>query len=374
MSSDPAGQRDVVSFTWPVATEGYCWEEVRVEGKVRDRMVARLPPGHVGRLPSTYWVIRRNTNRSGIPGTRDTHPLDEYPALFRSFAGLNPTDRDALLAFANTHGLLGVIINVALRPGDKVPAAGEPCSDVLPFGHDRESAAEWTHAVTHMKRAVEWWDLIVRRDAEAMSRHLTRARPAQAVAPEYVEDFGTVRFTAPTHSDGWFYDSHPGLPDDDESAKQIRVREYCAPADADILAAGTALLWTWINRRLERKISVRVAPARTTGQPVMHMVPNTLLTALWLQFARAITGNKQYRSCRECGEWFELSGDDDGRTARREFCSDPCKSRDYRRRKNRTLALSAERLTPKQIASQLKAEGMETDAETIRKWAAKARG
>ena len=37
-----------------------------------------------------------------------------------------------------------------------------------------------------------------------------------------------------------------------------------------------------------------------------------LLGAFWLQLADAITGNKKYRSCLECGRWFEISADKRG--------------------------------------------------------------
>jgi hypothetical protein len=58
-----------------------------------------------------------------------------------------------------------------------------------------------------------------------------------------------------------------------------------------------------------------------------------LLSAAWLQLAQAIAGNHTYRACKECGDWFEISSRSDGRTARRLFCSDACKSRDYRRQR-----------------------------------------
>ena len=54
---------------------------------------------------------------------------------------------------------------------------------------------------------------------------------------------------------------------------------------------------------------------------------------MWLQFAQAIASKRKYRPCKECSGWFEVSTDDTGKRINREFCSDPCKSKNYRRRK-----------------------------------------
>ena len=34
----------------------------------------------------------------------------------------------------------------------------------------------------------------------------------------------------------------------------------------------------------------------------------TLLGCMWLQFARAIGGEKSYRICQNCKRWFEIGG------------------------------------------------------------------
>jgi hypothetical protein len=59
----------------------------------------------------------------------------------------------------------------------------------------------------------------------------------------------------------------------------------------------------------------------------------------------------------------------DHRTARRLFCSDPCKSKDYRRRRERAQQLKTEGRAVKDIAKEL-----ETDVDTIKSWVAKRKG
>jgi hypothetical protein len=63
----------------------------------------------------------------------------------------------------------------------------------------------------------------------------------------------------------------------------------------------------------------------------MQLIPRNLLEAMWLQFGEAVTHDKSFRKCRQCGTWFEISL----RAARidKVFCSEACKAKAYRRRK-----------------------------------------
>jgi endogenous inhibitor of DNA gyrase (YacG/DUF329 family) len=90
---------------------------------------------------------------------------------------------------------------------------------------------------------------------------------------------------------------------------------------------------------------------------------------MWLQLAEAIAGNKLHRPCKECGKWIEISTEEDGRSARRAFCSDACKSRDYRRRIEKARQLRAEGMPVKAIALEL-----DSTVETIKNWVAKPKG
>jgi hypothetical protein len=87
-----------------------------------------------------------------------------------------------------------------------------------------------------------------------------------------------------------------------------------------------------LNERIEKLVAPRLLwnnPDFTHLQ--LHIRPNSLLGALWLQFVQAVNGNKKYRRCQECGAWFVL----DPATARKSrlFCSDLCRNRAFRRKK-----------------------------------------
>ena len=83
-------------------------------------------------------------------------------------------------------------------------------------------------------------------------------------------------------------------------------------------------------------------------QAAIRIVPTTLIGAMWLQLAESIAGNKMHRSCVSCGWWFEIGPS----TARKSkfYCSEACRSRAYRGRKEEALRLAAQGKEPKEIA------------------------
>ena len=62
----------------------------------------------------------------------------------------------------------------------------------------------------------------------------------------------------------------------------------------------------------------------------MHLIPTSLLVAMYLQLAMAMQGNKKFGHCAWCGTAFELTPSV-ARTNRR-YCSNACKQADYRHR------------------------------------------
>ena len=93
----------------------------------------------------------------------------------------------------------------------------------------------------------------------------------------------------------------------------------------------------------------------------LYFVPNSLVGALWLQFARAVDGRKKYERCGECKTWFEVSLDA-ARTNRR-YCKDPCRFKAYRRRQIEARQLFGEGIALKEIAKRL-----DSDMATVKLW------
>ena len=62
------------------------------------------------------------------------------------------------------------------------------------------------------------------------------------------------------------------------------------------------------------------------GTVSLKIVPATLLDALWLQFAQALTEGAEMHQCKHCQGWFPVGGKS-GRRLVAEFCSDEHRKR-----------------------------------------------
>lgn len=116
-----------------------------------------------------------------------------------------------------------------------------------------------------------------------------------------------------------------------------------------------------VSRQLRGRVEVVLQKDRRVGGFVLQVKPYNLLGALWLQFAQAISGAKSHRPCRECGEWFEVSQDAFRKS--KHYCSDRCRSRAYRNRKEQARELAAEGKTPREIAIEL-----DVDVVSVKGW------
>jgi hypothetical protein len=83
------------------------------------------------------------------------------------------------------------------------------------------------------------------------------------------------------------------------------------------------------RHRIDASITIREDPL--TGAARLCIRPDTLIDALWTQLAQAIEGSQSLRNCVECKHWFTINAGQ-GRSDK-EYCSDACRMRAYRKRK-----------------------------------------
>jgi hypothetical protein len=340
---------DVFTFHWTVPESGYQWKYIRgfTSGPGGEGTV-----GHQSQVEDKpHWFLTDGLTPGEPYRMKRYDPLKVEPGLFRNFARVPPKDRDAILAFANQYGNLGVVQALyELAPN-------EPGRLLGIWG---EKHQEWAQHIDQMQRAVAIWDKVQAGDVAGLSRF--------------------IRWRRAGGTGYWAYDSHPDLPRIEvvppkasppppgRHSQLIESVEGLFKPD-DVFTPARFLVQRWVNAHLKDRASPHLLYQLEYGTQVLQIVPHNLLGAMWLQFAHAIAGNKKHRSCKECGKWIEISSEDDGRSARRMFCSDSCKFRDYRRRKDRAQRLKAEGKPVKAIAKEL-----DTDVETIKKWLTKRKG
>jgi hypothetical protein len=93
----------------------------------------------------------------------------------------------------------------------------------------------------------------------------------------------------------------------------------------------TRMLQEWINSRLTDACSPALLWEPNGRSFQIRMVPHDLIGFMWVQFAEAVAGGKEFRQCASCARWMEIAP---GRgRPEKSYCSDACRMRAYRKRK-----------------------------------------
>jgi hypothetical protein len=219
-------------------------------------------------------------------------PLRDALALFRTFADISEHNRDAVADFVREYGSL--VVGAQQLAGTD-GRAGEPW-------------ALWRREIGAMRRAIELWEARpdelakwIRFDDDRCWVDLGDAAAVETIA------------TPDHHPELWVLLAG-------RMPKQRRLRRA-----ALFYVQGQA------NDRLKEHTAARLLFDPDSDQERVHVLPRNLLGALWLQLARAVEGDKEYRRCEECQRWFEVSPE--GMRPESKYCGTACRMRAYRRRK-----------------------------------------
>jgi hypothetical protein len=326
---------EIFDFEWFVHAEGYNWLEADFSldtAGVQDRSQGG---SESGRMP---WITVAGESTSlNLLARRKYFPLRDYSCLFRIFAETVP-EAEGILAFANTYGLLGIELDE--HPGKVVPYMGTA-----------EPAGEWETEIRAMQKAVGLWDMVSAEDNQGVRDYLLPfveiikadvdgADPSPELLSRLEDDAeaGELR---------WFR-THP------EIAELFEKQEFKLIALSRVQAI--------VNERLGSRVSPRILwDDYRKGDWGLYFVPDNLVGAIWIQFAQAITENRDYRRCRQCDSWFEI--DHYKARTNRYFCSNACRSKAYRLRQQQAVKLAEAGMDVEEIAKKLG-----SDVETVNKW------
>jgi hypothetical protein len=305
--------QDAFVFRWDVPKDGYKWIEARTYVDQRGEP-ARTMNESCRLNDEPEWVLTDGLGIGSGYYRKRYDPLSGPTPLFRTFADVPRDNRDDILAFANTYGMLGMRVGC------------ERIESVV--GRFVETWATWRTEIIEMRRAVAIWSMLEDHDIVGLSRHIRW------------EDH------KPPNKPMWVYWSHPEVRDGGNKALRTvldsgegfhsdgiePVEDLFTPDD--VLMPASFLVQRWINKKLKGNASPQLRYDIERGERILQVIPDTLLSAMWLQFAQTFAGHRKHRACKTCGRWFEISTEDTGFRVNRQFCSDACKSKDYRDRKD----------------------------------------
>jgi hypothetical protein len=318
-----------LNFDWEVAKAGYRWVETHAMDQSPDVRWHYLTPVH--------------TTGRGRFLARRYHPLAVFSGLFRDFAATDPS-LDAIKVFADRFGMLGG----NLRKRIVLYNQGRDGKHPMGFG---EHVDDWIREILVMQLAVDLWESARQGDADHLDRMISWAEDGTQVSIN----------THPELRRGQLPDEpayvHRAVIADERLDPEILGR--FVPGDS----FGPALhcMQSLINEHLHHRASPRLLWEQNRDRLGLYIVPDGLIGALWLQFARAVERDAQFRQCPECTTWFEVAP---GRgRADKQFCSTACRTRAYRKRQVEAARLHTEGRPLEDIAREL-----DSDPDTVRGW------
>ena len=86
------------------------------------------------------------------------------------------------------------------------------------------------------------------------------------------------------------------------------------------------------NRRRRIRVEVVLKKSGDPSRASLHITPDYLLSAMWLQFAQSVSTNAHLRCCAWCPTWF-VFGTGTGRRKSAHYCSDKCRKAAHRHQK-----------------------------------------
>jgi len=306
---------NLVKFETVVSRSGYHWVKVRTP--------EQPPPPDP--LPPDASKQERNRHRmdelkaeakwfltDGIPlnserGSFDIkRPLRDLPGrLHRVFSEVEPS-QDGILQFANNFGQLGTVGDLS----EFIPIEQAKLKDDVgtPVGVGDELKS-CTQEIRRLRVAVQLWEWVQTENEKALS--------------DFFEWRGNdVLFN--WFEDDWSYESIV-------ISNHVRPHLQAVVAPGDVLVPAKIEVQKFINDRLyeRNRAGPRLVLNNRTMKLEHHLIPNSLIGAIWLDFHLAVNGGVEFRRCEQCKEAFPAGG----RGQKKRFCSDKCRVAAYRDRK-----------------------------------------
>ena len=302
---------DPFEFTWRVRRQGPTWVRAR-RWLDQPEIASPPPPGDASEDARARHFFETERAKpvlcltDGVPSGEPVGRVKVYkpmsgPGMFLTFAETEPTEK-GILSFANRFGtLLGT-------EGDLIRLADADHDGQRPVFYG-EPAALWHDEIIAMREAVRLWEA------------LRSADPAGLTALIRWEGKRAVRYTGRDITE-----TIAGSRLDPELGKRF--------TQGDVRKPGQVYLQRLANEHVRGQASPRLLFDRHFSEMALYVVPHTLLGALWLQFIKAVDGNRIYRRCvaRGCRQWFEIGPDAKRKTA--VTCSAACRVRMSRDRRS----------------------------------------
>ncbi len=249
------------TFRKTVPVDGYQWRE--------DLVVDTVMNQSGGDAKGPFLVGCGNRGRV-------TNPLEEEPTLFEAFALLRKGPDAGLAArilrFAGKHGDLGVRL-----------ALHRPITEGSTPLEQGEDLGRWKSEIEDMAVAFRVWRCVQERNATRLARSVKTEGTALTL----------------------FWEENFESRSQEELLGKVKMQMLQAMEvtflPGDLFGPANYLLQHLINEKITGHVSPRVLRDPEFNL-VADFVPDSLLSAMWFQFFKAVTGLSEFIQCGICGE------------------------------------------------------------------------
>jgi hypothetical protein len=294
-------------------------EDRNVTARISSASPAALVDFQWWRMADGRWIGPRSQRLlAGHPADDGYQPLKREPALFRKFADVRDTE-DAFAEFAMRYGDLEsggvVVVDDHLATGKEM-ATDDP---FLVYSEGR-SFEMWRGHRRMLAFALRLWDAINEGRADELIGAELLVKPYDSLVEpgKPVPKYMVWTRTASAQRD-------LGLTASQTPNAEFEPAVPLMRASLPEAAARAALAYLVSEMCASARVVMRVTSAQPDGLRLTFEV-RSLIAAMWLQFALAVDGQREYRPCPVCGDWWDAT---EARSDRK-TCSDRCRKRMHR--------------------------------------------
>ncbi|MBZ5727444.1 MAG: hypothetical protein LAP87_20915 [Acidobacteriia bacterium] len=273
---------ELTKFAWRVPSTGHRWIDGQSIG---------------GDSSSAQRFLVEEAQPGELAPADEYNPLHEpsHSALFKTFAETESSE-EGIQHFADRFGRLGGSAkeSVEVQGGTGRFSEGEPLHI-------------WRSEILAMRTLIRLWDLVENRDQAGLREFI-----------EWKEDAAFLRL--------------PSTAGRGHARVSAAIKESPQLKRGETLTAAVYFLQDLVNDKLAHHgVRARLLWDAKRAEYGLRLVPESLIGCLWLQLAKAMEKDRNYRRCGNCEAWFELGGSR-GARADKKFCSPSCKATAHRRK------------------------------------------
>ena len=330
-----------IEFKWHKASRGYYMEDQGIGIHRKARALSSVAAEHgIAHLQDSMYGMVTGPFLIEVPGgeTIEYQPLEDNTMLFLEFADvdLNDWGGESITAFVNEYGPLTEDVFVSKLLDEEALSNISPAEimermteGVFGTGDSLNYFQQEIREMSLITQVLESWKEINRKSLHALRSY--------EVGSDWI-DFQFV--------DGAF---HVGKWRDFDSSAFIRNRIEGAfltindvyESKRDIFLAAQTMLTVWENAKLGELVIKPQLSQDDKGEIRPYLVPENLLTAMWVQLYQATVGETRFKRCAICGEPEDVT-DRNANWNYHTRCYNAQKQREYRENLRRNNAAAKE--------------------------------